>query len=177
NKNSFLPFLTYCCCAIIIADIVRVYSKTWAKTTEKIFQHIMKPQEKRGKLSGASYMFLGFVVSGYCFEQKLAITSWLVLIISDALAAIGGVAFSTLRNKSTHGICKRKNKTFMGSSIFFLSSVVIGYINFGVANISCYTFASCSSVIVEYYAKQINLDDNFSIPICYCCGFVMLSAI
>jgi dolichol kinase len=78
-------------------DISRHYNPKIKELIKNIFGKIIREEEDSGQfvLSGASYMALGFLVSCLLFSKGLAITSWLVLIVSDCFAAIVGMNYGS----------------------------------------------------------------------------------
>ncbi len=94
------------------------------------------------------------------FSKEIAVVALIFLMISDALAALGGKLWG-----------KRlfyKDKTIEGSSIFLLTAfgtvvilpthpLVIGYIG------------ACTAFVIDVFVMKIN--DNLMIPVCS--GFIM----
>lgn len=145
-------------------DISRHYNPKIKGFVDNFLGKFQRVEEKSGEfvLSGASYMAFGFLITCLLFSKGLAITSWLVLIVSDCIAAVLGMKFgSPLFN----------GKSYIGSASFFFSAMlisimsyfVIGYnTSFSVIIISCLL---CT--VVEFFSDQINIDDNLSIPLTY----------
>ena len=145
-------------------DIFRHYNPKIKEFVDNVFGKFQRIEEKSGEfmLSGASYMVFGFLITCLLFSKVLAITSWLVLIVSDCIAAVLGMKFgSPLFN----------GKSYIGSASFFFSAVlisitpyfVIGYnTSFSVIMVSCLL---CT--VIEFFSAQINIDDNLSIPLTY----------
>jgi dolichol kinase len=131
---------------------------------EKFFGSLLREREASGTfvLSGTSYMMGGFLITALLFPKGIAITSWMVLIISDALAAIVGMRIGTATN---HG------KSIEGAVAFFISALVIGVLSYGFiphhANFFALFLACLLTTAVEYYSFQIGFDDNFTIPVTF----------
>ncbi|WP_316353033.1 SEC59/DGK1/VTE5 family protein [Candidatus Trichorickettsia mobilis] len=131
---------------------------------DRFFGKFIRASEAHGtfKLSGASFMIAGFFITALLFVKPLAITSWLILIISDSLAALVGIKIGTVNET---GKSKEGSIAFLSSAILIsiVCYVFIGYdTNFFIIIISC-----ICATLSEYYAKKININDNLLIPLVY----------
>jgi dolichol kinase len=148
----------------ISLDISRHHNKTIQGIVDKFFASIMREEELSGtlKLSGVSYMFLGFFISAVLFSKGLAIASFLVLIVSDTLAAIVGKQF---------GSGDKNDKSVEGAGAFFVSSVLIGALAYTIwpyeAGFFGIILASFSASAAEYYSKNLGINDNLVIPLTF----------
>lgn len=156
---------------VLYIDIYRHKDQNVADIVEKIFGMFIREQEATGtaKLSGASFMMLGFFITAILFEKGLTITSWLILIVSDTAAALVGMKIG---KPLTNGKSFEGSMAFLVSTILIamVSSIFIGYTtSFMIIIVSsiCTTFA-------EYHAKTI-CNDNLLIPITYCVVTLSLS--
>lgn len=155
-------------------DTSRHYNPKIKGFVDNFFGKFQRIEEKSGEfvLSGATYMAFGFLITCLLFSKGLAITSWLVLIVSDCFAAVLGMKYgSPLFN----------GKSYIGSAAFFFSAMlisimsyfVIGYnTSFSIIMISCFF---CT--LIEFFSKQININDNLSIPLTYALTTFILSLI
>lgn len=155
-------------------DISRHYNQKIKGLIDNIFGKLLRPQENSGNfaLSGASYMAFGFLISCLFFSKGLAITSQLILIISDCLAAIIGMQYgSSLYN----------GKSYAGSVSFFLSAVLISiltYFTIGYnTNFIIILISSLLATGVEFFSNDIKINDNLSIPLTYAFSTFFLSLI
>ncbi len=130
----------------------------------KIFGKILRPHELDGaKLCGASWVFLGATINFAVFSPAIAVTSFLILVISDALAALVGKSIASQ---------PFFEKSFSGSMAFFISALMILilcgiYYHCGVSFYLFGIFAVLCVTIVEARPSLIAIDDNFSIPIIF----------
>jgi dolichol kinase len=166
----FTPRITMSIALLIITaitiylDISRHYNPKIKELIDKFLGKFLRTSEKSGEFSfsGASYMAAGFFFTCLFFAKGLAITSWLVLIISDALAAIVGIKF---------GVPLSNGKSIAGSITFFLSTLlisIIGYFFIGYnTSFLVIIISSVVTTILEFYSKQIKIDDNLSVPVTY----------
>jgi len=124
----------------------------------------MRTEEESGsfRLSGASFMMLGFFLSALFFSKGLAITAWLVLIVSDALAALVGVRIGT---RMYNG------KSMEGSTAFLISAILIGIIgHFFIGYNTSFLVIIISALIttaIEFYSWKFYMNDNLLIPVAY----------
>ena len=145
-------------------DISRHYNTVIQDIINKFFAEIMRQEEKNGnfKLSGVSYMFLGLFISCVLFSKGLAIASFLILIISDSLAALIGKRF---------GIPLKNGKSFEGSAAFCISAILIGIFTYTLvpykSGFLVIIIASIATSLVEYHTNKIKINDNLTIPLCY----------
>jgi dolichol kinase len=129
----------------------------------------MRESEESGtfRLSGTTYMMGGFFLSALFFSKELAITSWLILIISDPLAALVGIKIGTR---------KINDKTLEGCAAFLISSLFISILSYYFLKFNTSFFVIVVSCVIttllEFYSKKINVNDNFLIPLGY--GFTTI---
>lgn len=165
SKSSITTLLFFLNLLVLSIDISRNYIPQIQGVVDKIFSSIMKPHEKSGlkRLSGSSYMFLGFLITAILFPKEKAITSWLILIVSDSLASIIGKQYG---RKLSWG------KSLEGSLVFVLSglAVVICSAKFLAWDVSYYKLALAVIItaIAEFFSIQLKIDDNLLIPLVFC---------
>ena len=152
-------------------DISRHYNSKIKGVVDKFLGNLLRRQEQSGnfRLSGASYMALGLFLSCLLFPRNLTITSWLVLIVADSVASIMGMRFGTpLFNE----------KSYIGAVSFFVSAIFVSILSYFAIGYSTsfiiIIISSFLTTLVEFFAKQININDNLSIPITYALSTVVL---
>ncbi len=149
---------------VLSLDISRHYNKTIQVLVDRFFTHIMRPEETSGsfRLSGVSYMFLGFFTTCVLFSKGAAISAFLVLIISDSAAAIIGKQV---------GSPMENGKSIEGSVAFFVTAMLIGMLSYTFhaysASFFSIIFAAFITTMVEYYSGTFRINDNITIPITY----------
>lgn len=159
---------------VLIVDITRHYDLRIKNYTDKFFAKLMRPEEFSGsfRLSGSSFMAVGFFVTALFFSKGLAISAWLILIISDSLAAVVGTKI---------GRPLWNGKSLEGSFAFLVSAIFISMlVYFFIGYNTSFMVIILSSIIVtacEFYSKQISINDNLLIPIAYCFSTVILTFI
>jgi dolichol kinase len=165
---TFLLLLTS---ATLYLDISRYYNPKIKDLIQRIFSNILREEEKGEKiaLSGSSFMAMGFLISCLFFPKWLTITSWLILIVSDCLAALVGIKF---------GKPLSNGKSIAGFVAFFASSLLISIISYLLIDYQI-TFLSMIiscllTSLIEFYSKAIRINDNLSIPLTYAFSTVVL---
>jgi dolichol kinase len=137
----------------LIAEIIRTRFEWGRKLYKKWFFPLLREGEKEQNLTGATHLFLSVTVSFLIFEKHIAIPAVLILTISDAMAAIVG---------KLYGKHQLLQKTWQGSSVFFLTSLAILYI--------FYPGHSLLIILIAIIVSMIELipmpfSDNYSIPL------------
>ena len=137
-----------------------------------------------GKLSGLSWLLIGLLLSVTVFDKTLASMSIAVLIVGDASAALIGKNFGKIK------ICG--SKTLEGTIAFIAFGITTAYLaihalnipnlsNFFGLNTNIFIFNPIYTIIsvviaslVELTSKNIDIDDNFSVPISFCLTYKIL---
>lgn len=160
--------------ATLYLDISRHSNIKISEFVTKFFAKIMRTDESNGSLalSGSSFMMLGFFLTALLFPKNLVICSWLILIISDCLAALVGTRIgNTLNNgKSLAG-----SGAFLASAIF-ISILVYFYLGYNTSFIII-IISSITATAAEFYSKDLRINDNLLIPISYCLSTAIFSYI
>ena len=174
SKFTMSLFLLLLACFTLYVDIYRHYAGNIKWLINKFFAKLLRPEEKKSRLSitGSVYMAFGFLISCVFFSKSLAITSWLILIISDCCASIIGVHY---------GHPLPNGKSYIGSLAFFVSAVLISILSYFLigysTNFLIIIISSFLTTLVEFFSKQINVDDNLAIPIIYATATFVLGLI
>lgn len=143
----------------LIIELCRKYSQELNSLIQNTLGGIMRIEEKQ-TFSGATYLLLSSGLTIWFFGKEIAIFALSVLMISDTCAAIIGRKF---------GKHVFAGKSLEGSLAFFLSALLVYFIfkiffSFSLSfNVSL--FAIFIATIVEFFAKQIKIDDNLVIPL------------
>ncbi len=130
----------------------------------KIFGPIMREHEKKSNnLSGLSYALLAVCINFLLFKKEIVVSSFLILAISDGLAALIGKSI-----KSAPFFEKSK----AGSAAFFISALMI-LIGCGIyfdCKLWFYVFgffATFCVTMLEARPSLIKIDDNLLIPVAF----------
>ncbi|WP_250310805.1 diacylglycerol/polyprenol kinase family protein [Rickettsia endosymbiont of Oedothorax gibbosus] len=169
--TTLLFLLTAC---VLYIDIARNYNLYIKKFTDRFLRKFMRPEERSGsfRLSGSSFMAIGFFLTALLFSKGLAISSWLILIIADCLAALVGTKL---------GKPLENGKSLEGSIAFLISAIFISMlVYFFIGYHTSFTVIIISSVVTtigEFYAKDLLINDNLLIPLTYCFSTIIFTFI
>ncbi|MFV9875737.1 MAG: diacylglycerol/polyprenol kinase family protein [Rickettsiales endosymbiont of Dermacentor nuttalli] len=169
NKEDIFPIILVLTILVLSVDFIRHFNHRLQTIFCKIFSKFMRLSESKS-MTGASFMMLASVIVIGLFPKVIAITSLLILVISDSLAALVGKYL---------GRIKLKDKTLEGSLAFFFSAIVIVFIMAKLFNKDLY-FMFCGNIavfittIIELFSKNFKIDDNLSIPITMAIIFELL---
>ncbi|WP_341787378.1 diacylglycerol/polyprenol kinase family protein [Rickettsia endosymbiont of Cantharis rufa] len=155
-------------------DISRHNNAKISELVTRFFSKVIRFEENNGSfaLSGISSMILGFFLTTILFPKNLVICSWLILIISDCLAALVGVKIG---NSLSNGKSIAGSIAFLTSAIF-ISILVYFYLGYNTSFIII--IISCiGTAAAEFYSKDLRINDNLSIPLSYCLSTAILSYI
>lgn len=132
----------------------------------KYFGSMMREHEKQGGfvLNGASWVLISAVLIFAIFPKILAITSFVILIISDLSAALIGRRFGS------HNLF---DKSWEGTFAFFITASIIVYYFWIIDDLSDYflyfgILASAITALTEAASKILKIDDNISVPTAFC---------
>ncbi|MFM7621142.1 MAG: diacylglycerol/polyprenol kinase family protein [Alphaproteobacteria bacterium] len=130
----------------------------------KIFSKILRLHEIDGqKLCGASFVFLSASLTFGFALKEIAVTSFVILAISDTLASLVG---KSVKSQPFF------DKTFAGSMAFFISALVVVIVN-GIIFKTSFLFyffgffCALITTLIEARSNFLDLDDNFLIPISF----------
>lgn len=171
SKTSMSIALSFIALLTVLLDKYRHHNQKIKVLIEFFFSSLFRKLEKTGnfKLSGISFMMSGFLITCLFFPKGLVITSWLILIISDCLAAIIGIKFGT---PTKYG------KSIAGFIAFMMSAVLISIVSYffiGIKTSFIIIMISCFiTALIEFYAKKIKINDNLTIPVTYCLSTIIL---
>lgn len=154
----------------LTVDIARYYNKTAEYWFYRFFGGLLRTHERghSGKrLNGATYVLIAAALSIFIFPKFIAVTSFLILIISDMTAALIGRRF---------GRHKFLGKSLEGTMAFFFSAVLViiftPKIEYLFAEYIIGITGAAVGAIVE--ALPVRIDDNLSIPLSV--GFTLWAA-
>jgi dolichol kinase len=142
-------------------DLTRNYYPPFATRFNVVFGRLLRrhesdPEAKR--LNGGTYVLIAATLSILIFPKLIAITAFIVLIVSDLSAALVGSKF---------GRTPFLGKSLEGSLAFFLSGLVVmaatPKIEYLAGEYAIGVAALLAGTIVE--ALPVEVDDNLSVPL------------
>ena len=152
DREIILPLLILSSIIFPFFDYLRINNTTISNFYNTYFQSITRSFESK-KLTGATFVFWGALLTYILFDQKVAGIALIVMSLADAMAAIIGVGF---------GKTKLLNKSLEGSFAFFITTFLILYI-FEIPIIISLIVSSLATLTELIEIPKIN--DNISIPI------------
>jgi len=152
DRRMSLHIVIFLSLGFLAADYLRLRFKSLEKWFMLIFGSALRHHEKR-KLTGATYVFTGAVITIFLFPKTIAVASLLILSISDTVAALVGIPFGR------HPFLK---KSLEGSLAFFSSTALILILLFPQMVLIDLLIAALVTLAEAY---PMGLDDNFLIPI------------
>lgn len=152
DREIILPALIIISIIFPLLDYLRISNKSVSNFYDTYFSSITRSFESN-KFTGATFVFLGAILTYILFSQKVAGISLIIMSLSDAMAAIIGVGY---------GKTKLMDKSLEGSFAFFLTTFIILYF-FKISVITA-LLVSILVTIIELIDLP-NINDNVSIPI------------
>ncbi|MBI4548015.1 MAG: dolichol kinase [Ignavibacteriae bacterium] len=160
-KNVALAVFIPLTIAFLVVDVARYYHKPIESWFYTWFGWLLRRREsdrEKKRLNGATYVLISATLAIIIFPKFIAVTSFIILIISDLTAALVGRRF---------GKHKFFEKTLEGSLGFFLSALLVVFltpkIEYYVGEYLIGALAAAIGTIVE--ALPIDVDDNLSVPL------------
>ena len=153
SKEQIVILCGLITCGFFVAEIVRFKSVTGEKIFNYLFKSLLREKEKSTSLTGATWLFMAITITFWLFSKKIAVASIFVVTIADSLAAIIG---------KRYGRKKMFDKSWLGSSVFLISTTVILLILFPLLGYKALLFAV---PIAFLEALSLPVNDNILIPI------------
>jgi len=152
DREVILPVLIVSAIIFPLLDYMRINNKFVSNFYNSYFHSITRSFESK-KLTGASFVFWGALITYILFEPKVAGIALIVMSLADANAAIIGVGY---------GNTKLLNKSLEGSFAFYVTTFTILYI-FKIPLIIS-LFISVIATFTELIEIP-KINDNISIPL------------
>lgn len=159
-----LTALTLSAALMVVAlalDVGRHYYAPLRRLFTIVFGRLLRSHERdrhAKRLNGGTYVLIATTISILLFPKLIAITGFLILIVSDLAAALVGRKF---------GRRKFLGKSLEGSMAFFLTAMAVvaatPKIGYGAGEYLVGAAAALAATVVEAGAGWI--DDNLSIPL------------
>ncbi len=145
-----VSFLIFC----FFIEIFRKNNLILSKIFSNWIDFMMRDNEKRGELTGATWVFVGALFTILLVPDPYNVLSLLFLSIGDTFAAIIGTRFPYI---------KLGKKTLSGSIAGLFSCLFIGLVVDIPISYEIIIFGSFMAMFIEILPLPIN--DNVSIPI------------
>tara|TARA_X000000950_G_scaffold80851_1_gene101626 strand:+ start:279 stop:875 length:597 start_codon:yes stop_codon:yes gene_type:complete len=161
DKNVMAIILIILTLSSLLIEYARLNRKGYVRFFfHKYLKSVLRSNELKGHLTGATWMLIGFTFSVIIFDFEVSVLALLFLSVGDAVAAVVGRALP---------IGKIWDKSILGSLSGFLFCVIFGLAINNTLSLQIIIFGAISGMFIELIPLKIN--DNFSIPIFS--GFIM----
>jgi len=153
EKWQIIKVLTSLMILFILTDIFR-HKIGWIQSIFKyFFNSMLRSHEMDGKLTGATWVIIGAVITITLFSKPVAIIALIFMSLGDAAAGLIGLRFGK------HKIGDKTWEGFFGGLII----CIIIALNFPYLPLMVSLIGAISAMILELI--PIPLDDNFIIPL------------
>lgn len=132
----------------------------------RVFLRVLRGKEINRVLfvpSGAVYILAGALAVSVCFSAQAAATAMCVVLVADSNAALFGKFLGTYRFYN--------GKSVEGTLAFFISAVSVILLFYSEVSLTVVCLTAGLATAVEFFEKEIGIDDNFAIPLIS--GFVL----
>ena len=153
SQETLLTFVIPLFLGLLAVDLLRHFHPGMASLFKRFFYGRVLREEEKPTLMGSTYFLFSTILAILLFPKPIAVTSLLILILSDTAAALVGKGIGRIRIFG---------KTFEGSMAFLLTALLIVWFYPNLNRLSG-TLAALGGTLVELL--PIRLDDNLSIPL------------
>ena len=153
EKWVFVKLLSILMFLFIIFDILR-HKVAWVKSLFTLFiNSMLRSHEQEGKLTGATWVMIGAVISIILFSKPVAIIALIFMSIGDTAAGLIG---------QRYGKHKIWNKSWEGFFGGLFVCIIVG-MNYSLLPMTISLSGAVAAMVMEIL--PIPLDDNFKIPL------------
>ena len=164
EKWVFVKLLSILMVLFIIFDILR-HKVAWVKSLFTLFiNSMLRSHEQEGKLTGATWVMIGAVISIILFSKPVAIIALIFMSLGDSAAGLIG---------QRYGKHKIWNKSWEGFFGGLFVCIIIG-MNYSLLPMTISLSGAVAAMVMEIL--PIPLDDNFKIPLGAGAIMMMLSS-
>ncbi len=153
SRETVLLFVVPLFLSLLSVDLLRHFHAGMASLFKRFFFGRVLREEEKPTLMGSTYFLFSTILAVLLFPKPIAITSLLILILSDTAAALVGKGMGRIRIFG---------KTLEGSAAFFFTSLLIVWLHPNLNRFSG-TLAALGGTLIE--VLPIRLNDNLSIPL------------
>ena len=154
DRIKMLIFLSLILIFCFFIEIFRTQVLFLSNFFKKYFFIMMRDSEKKGEITGATWVFAGSLLTIFLVPKPYCILALLFLAVGDTFAALIGMNYPFLKIGS---------KTLSGSIACFVTCCICGLLfSFGLDKIVV-IFGAFMATVAELSFTKIN--DNLSIPI------------
>jgi dolichol kinase len=153
EKWVFVKLLSILMVLFIIFDILR-HKVAWVKSLFSLFiDSMLRSHEQEGKLTGATWVMIGAVISIILFSKPVAIIALIFMSLGDSAAGLIG---------QRYGKHKIWNKSWEGFFGGLFVCIIIG-MNYSLLPMTISLSGAVAAMVMKILS--VPLDDNFKIPL------------
>ena len=154
DKLDMIIILASCLILCFFIEIYRKINQKLSIIFSNWFEFMMRDSEKKGEITGATWVFVGALFTILLVPDPYNIISLLFLSFGDTFAAIIGMKFPYI---------KLGRKTLSGSIAGFFACLAIGLVIDLPIAYEIIIFGAFTAMLIEILPLAVN--DNVSIPI------------
>ncbi len=154
DKMGMIILLSFMLSFCFFIEVFRIQYFILHKFFKKYLHFMMRDSEKKGKITGATWVFAGSLFTIILIPKPFCIVALFFLAVGDTFAALVGMNYPLI---------KIGRKTLSRSIACFVSCCVIGLFFSFSLNTSTIMFGAFIATLTELSSMKIN--DNLSIPI------------
>ena len=154
DRMEMLIFLAFMLILCFFVEVFRTQYFILNKFFKKYFHFMMRDSEKKGEITGATWVFAGSFITIILIPKPFCIIALFFLAVGDTFAALVGMNYPLI---------KIGRKTLSGSIACFVSCCIIGLLFSYSVDKSTIMFGAFTATLTELSSTKIN--DNLSIPI------------
>ena len=156
EKWVFVKLLSILMVLCIIFDILR-HKVAWVKSLFTLFiNSMLRSHEQEGKLTGATWVMIGAVISIILFSKPVAIIALIFMSLGDSAAGLIGQRYGK------HKIWNKSWEGFFGG-LFVCIIIGMNYSLLTTLPMTISLSGAVAAMVMEIL--PIPLDDNFKIPL------------
>jgi len=159
-KETALAILIPLTIALIVADLLRFYYKSFGELFNKFFGFLLRSSERDTnnlRLNGATFVLISATICIAIFPKLFAVIGLVTLTFADGAAAIFGKRF---------GRRKYFNKSLEGSLAFFIAAIIVVLVtpkfNYEISEYLIGFVAAAVGTVAELVSGYV---DNIAIPV------------
>lgn len=154
DKDTMVLFVGTLSIFAIFIEYLRNKFKFIDGYFKALFNTMLRQEESRGKITGATWMLFGDTITIFMFPKEIAVPALIFLSIGDTFAAIIGKLYPYI---------KIKDKTLTGTIAGIITSIIAGlYVN-QVLLPEIIILGAIIAMVVELLPISVN--DNLTIPV------------
>ena len=166
DKIDMIIFLSAMVVFCFFIEIFRNQNSFISKFFAKYLSFMMRSFEKRGSLTGSTWVFVGALITIILVPQPFSLLALFFLAFGDTIAALVGMKFP---------FTKIGNKTLSGSLACFIMCLFIGIVLDFEISLEIIFIGAFTATIAELISIKIN--DNISIPVFSGCAMYLGSLV